>query len=203
SEQAAKETAEATEGLRTDDKGKIRTQGVVETYFASNESAFAPGYEGVNFAVAMPASERIDLIFAGQSGSGERAPQRFEATARVRLDDRHRLSLSGGGARLFGVLDGKSNEKRALGQMAVRAVDEWIVRDGVVVVMGLDYSRFLGAGGADTLSPRLGIQFDANARTRLKAAYTTSDEGAGIQSSTRFEDGDVIFKQPSSRPVAF
>ena len=87
--------------------------------------------------------------------------------------------------------------------MSVRAVDEWIVRDGVVVVVGLDYSRFLGAGGADTLSPRLGIQFDANARTRLKAAYTPGDEGAGIQSSTGFEDGDVIFKQPSSRPVAF
>src|SRR5205085_11198380 len=106
SEQAAKETAEATEGLRTDDKGRVRTQGVVETYFASSESAFAPGYEGVNFAVAMPVSERIDLIFAGQGGVGERAPQRFEATARVRLDDRHRLNLSGGAARLFAVLDG-------------------------------------------------------------------------------------------------
>src|SRR5207244_13414490 len=76
-----------------------------------------------------------------------------------------------GDARLFGVLDGKPNQKRALGQVAVRAVDEWIVRDGVVVVMGLDYSRFLGAGNSASLSPRLGIQFDANARTRVKAAY--------------------------------
>src|SRR6266446_2891906 len=202
SEQAA-ETAEATEGLRTDDKGRIRTQGVVETYFASSESAFAPGYEGVNFAVAMLASERIDLIFAGQSGVGEGAPQRFEATARVRLDDRHRLSLSGGGARLFGVLDGKPNQKRALGQVAVRAVDEWIVRDGVVVVMGLDYSRFLGAGSAASLSPRLGIQFDANARTRVKAAYAPGGNETEQQSVASFEDGDVVFKRAANQPVAF
>ena len=203
SEQAAKETAEGTEGLRTDDKGKIRTQGVVETYFASNESAFAPGYEGVNFAVAMPASERIDLIFAGQSGVGEGAPQRFEGTARVRLDDRHRLNLSGAAARLFAVLDGKPHEKRALSQMSVRAVDEWIVRDGVVVVMGLDYSRFLGAGNAASLSPRLGIQFDANARTRVKAAYAASGNETEQQSTASFEDGDVVFKRAATQAIAF
>ncbi len=203
SEQAANETAEATEGLRTDDKGRVRTQGVVETYFASSESAFAPGYEGVNFAVAMPASERIDLIFAGQSGVGEGAPQRFEATARVRLDDRHRLNLSGGAARLFAVLDGKPTEKHALSQMSVRAVDEWIVRDGVVVVMGLDYSRFLGAGSAASLSPRLGIQFDANARTRVKAAYAPGGNETEQQSVASFEDGDVVFKRAANQPVAF
>jgi hypothetical protein len=202
SDQAA-QTAEATEGLRTDDKGRVRTQGVVETYFASSESAFAPGYEGVNFAVAMPASERIDLIFAGQSGVGEGAPQRFEATARVRLDDRHRLNLSGGAARLFAVLDGKPTEKRALSQMSVRAVDEWIVRDGVVVVMGLDYSRFLGAGNAASLNPRLGIQFDANARTRVKAAYAPGGNETEQQSVASFEDGDVVFRRPANQPVAF
>ena len=203
SEQAAKETAEATEGLRTDDKGRVRTQGVVETYFAGSESAFAPGYEGVNFAVAMPASERIDLIFAGQSGVGEGAPQRFEATARLRLDNRHRLNLSGGAARLFAVLDGKPNEKHAMSQMSVRAVDEWIVRDGVVVVMGLDYSRFLGAGNAASLSPRLGIQFDANARTRVKAAYAPGGNEIEQQSVASFEDGDVVFKRAATQAIAF
>jgi len=203
SEQAVNETAESPEGLRTDEKGRIRTQGVVETYFASSESAFAPGYEGVNFAVAMPASERIDLIFAGQSGVGEGAPQRFEATAQVRLDNRHRLNLSGGGARLFAVLDGKSADRRALGQMSVRAIDEWIVRDGVVVVMGLDYSRFLGSGNAASLSPRLGIRFDANARTRLKAAYAPGGNEFEQQSAASFEDGDAIFKRAAIQPIAF
>jgi hypothetical protein len=143
------------------------------------------------------------LIFAGQSGVGEGAPQRFEATARVRLDDRHRLNLSGGAARLFAVLDGKPDEKRALSQMSVRAVDEWIVRDGVVVVMGLDYSRFLGAGNAASLSPRLGIQFNANARTRVKAAYAPGGNETEQQSAASFEDGDVVFKRGANQPVAF
>ena len=201
-DQTANESAETKDEPRTDERGRLRTQGVVETYFASAPNPFAASYEGVNFAVAMPASERIDLIFAGQTGTAG-APQRFETTARVRATDRHRIDLSGGAVRFSTFGPGGRTESRSLGQMSVRAVDEWIVRDGVVVVMGLDYSRFLGAGGADTLSPRLGIQFDANARTRLKAAYTPGDEGAGIQSSTGFEDGDVIFKQPSSRPVAF
>src|SRR5262249_13227657 len=136
-EQAANETSESNEGPRTDERGRVKTQGVVETYFASSTNPFARDYAGVNFAVALPASERIDLIFAGQSGGGE-APQRFETTARVRLDDRHRLRLSAGAAQFFAARDRKSNAKHALGQMSIRAVDEWIVRDGVVVVLGLD-----------------------------------------------------------------
>ena len=35
--------------------------------------------------MALPASETIDLIFAGQTGVGASAPQRFETTARVRV----------------------------------------------------------------------------------------------------------------------
>src|SRR5438270_17396 len=146
SEQAANETAEATEGPRTDDKGRIRTQGVVETYFAGNESAFAPGYEGVNFAVAMPASERIDLIFAGQGGVGEGAPQRFEGTARVRLDDRHSLNLSVAAARLFAVLDGKPRDNLVICQMSERDADEFIdmTSGRGVGLMAMPLSAFSG-----------------------------------------------------------
>ena len=193
---------EAIEGQRADERGRVRTQGVIETYFAASTNPFAPSYEGVNFAVALPASETIDLIFAGQSGIGAGAPQRFETSARWRANDRHRLTFSGGGARLVGVLDGKSNA-RSLGQMSVRAVDEWIVRDGVVVVLGLDYSRFLGAGNAASISPRLGIQFDANARTRVHAAYAPGGQEAEQQSSASFESGDVVFKQSNNQPIAF
>lgn len=193
---------EATEGQRADERGRARTQGVIETYFAASTNPFAPSYEGVNFAVALPVSETIDLIFAGQSGIGAGAPQRFETSARWRATDRHSLTFSGGGARLVGVLDGKS-KARSLGQMSVRAVDEWIVRDGVVVVLGLDYSRFLGAGNAASISPRLGIQFDANARTRVHAAYAPGGQEAEQQSSASFESGDIVFKQSNNQPIAF
>lgn len=181
----------------------VRLQGITETYFASSAGPFPSSYEGVNFALALPASERIDLIFAGQTGTGD-APQRFETTARLRLDNRHRLSLSGGGTKLFD-LTGKtrSAQRNRLGQFSVRAVDEWIVRDGVVVVMGLDYSRFTGAGGDSALTPRFGIQFDANARTRLTASYAPGGEEGTIQSSLNFEDTPIFFKQPRTQPVAF
>jgi hypothetical protein len=191
------------EQTNTDERGRVRLQGAAETYFASSSNPFSAPYEGVNFALALPASETIDLIFAGQTGLGVDAPQRFETTARVRLDDRHRLSLSGGGTTLFTVSGGKSPERNRLGQVSVRAIDEWLVRDGVVIVLGLDYSRFTGAGGAAAITPRFGVQFDANARTRLKASYAPAGDEGTIQSTINLEDGPVFFKQPATQPVAF
>ena len=187
----------------TDERGRVRLQGVAEQYFATSSNPFSSSYEGVNFALALPASETIDLIFAGQTGVGDGAPQRFETTARVRMNDRHHLSLSGGGARFFTVINDKPTGRRSLGQMSLRAVDEWLVRDGVVVVMGLDYSRFTNAGRNSAISPRFGIQFDANARTRVKASYAPAGDESAIQSTASFEQADVYFKQPSSQPVAF
>jgi len=201
-EQSNDEVAEASEP-KTDKPGHVRLQGVAETYFATASNRYSTPYEGVNFAMALPASETIDLIFAGQTGIGASAPQRFETTARVRMGDRHRLDLVGGGAQFFTITDKKSASRQKLGQMTVRAVDEWIVRDGVVVVFGLDYSRFLGAGNAAAITPRFGLQFDANARTRVKASYTSGDDDTSLQSSASFEEGDVFFKQPQTQPVAF
>ena len=201
-EDAANQSSELI-GEQREAANKARMQGVIETYFAASANPFAPSYEGVNFAVALPASDRVDMVFAGQTGTGEGAPQRLEATARVRAGDRHHLNIGASGVRLQTLTLANGHRMRnALAQMSVRAVDEWIVRDGVVVVFGLDYSRFLGAGNADAIVPRIGFQFDANARTRVKAAFAPGGEEAEQQSSANFEDGDVIFKQPMTRPVA-
>src|SRR5258707_325512 len=138
SEPAANGNAEESDVQRPNEAARTRTQGVVETYFATSTNPFSSAYEGVNFAVALPASERIDLIFAGQTGIGSGAPQRFETTARVRVNSHHRVNLTGGAASLplwtaGGAIGGSA--KHSLGQMSVRAIDEWIVRDGVVVVL--------------------------------------------------------------------
>jgi hypothetical protein len=120
-----------------------QTRGVVETYFASN--SYGASYPGLNFAFATPVSDNIELIFSGQTGLGD-APQRMEATTRIRVGSRHRVGVTAAGlnlccARLTNIV----NEHDALrGQVSLRAVDEWIVRDGIVIVMGLDYSRFIG-----------------------------------------------------------
>ena len=147
----------------------------MESYFANN--AYGSSYVGLNFAVATPISEHVELIFSGQTGVGE-APERFEASTRFRVNDRHRVGVTASGARFATpVWTNKLNDRSDLhGQLSLRAVDEWIVRDGIVIVMGLDYSRFIGAGGAHAFSPRFGIQYDANARTRVKAAFASGEK---------------------------
>ena len=190
----------ASEAIADSNNFKGRTLGVVQTYFASN--ATGPGYLGLNFALSTPATEQIELIFAGQTGLGAQAPERLEATARVRVNDRHNLEVSVGGMQFNSAFATEGLETRPAGQFSVRAVDEWIVRNGVVIVMGLDYSRFIGAGGARSLSPRLGVQFDPNARTRVKAAYAPGGDEGEMQSVASFEGTDVVFTNSGNRPIA-
>ncbi|HEV8430847.1 MAG TPA: carboxypeptidase-like regulatory domain-containing protein [Pyrinomonadaceae bacterium] len=200
-EAAAMETAPDAPA-ETNSDSRSKTHGVLESYFAS--SAYGSSYIGWNFAVATPISDHVELIFAGQTGAGE-APQRFEASTRFRVNDRHRVGVTAAGARFATpVWTNKLNGRSDLhGQLSLRAVDEWIVRDGIVIVMGLDYSRFIGAGGAHAFSPRFGIQYDANARTRVKAAFASGGEEDGIQSVATFEDEQVVFRSQADRPIAF
>jgi hypothetical protein len=181
------------------DNFKGRTLGVVQSYFAGG--AAEPGYLGLNFAISTPVSEHVELIFAGQTGLAANAPERLDATGRVRLNDRHNLEVSIGGMQLNSALSTGHDPRRA-GQLSVRAVDEWIVRNGIVIVMGLDYSRFIGAGGARSISPRLGLQFDPNARTRVKAAYAPGGDESQTQSVASFEGTEVTFTNSGNRPIA-
>jgi len=180
-----------------------RIQGVVETYFASN--SYGPSYPGLNFAVSTSANNGVELILAGQTGIGSNAPQRFEASTHVRAGHRHRVGV-GLGAVDFGApawAGEKENHPGKVGQFSVRAIDEWIVRDGIVIVLGLDYSRFIGAGGARSVNPRIGLQLDANARTRLKVAYAPGGQESRIQSVATFENGQALFTEANQRPIAF
>ena len=181
---------------------KIRPHGVVETYFAS--SADGRSYPGVNFALAAPISENVELIFSGQTGTGD-APERAEATTLIRINQRHRVGVTASGLRFDApVWTSRINYQDGLrGQVSLRAVDEWIVRDGIVIVMGLDYSRFIGAGGAHAFTPRFGMQYDVNARTRVKAAFASGGEEDGIQSVATFEGEQVVFRDNAVNPVAF
>ena len=193
--------AESDDSYRKD--SQLRMRGVVETYFASN--TFGQSYPGLNFALATSPSDDVELIFAGQTATDATAPARFEATTNVRVGDRHRLGVSVGAVR-FGTpawLQMASNEDGGVGQFSVRAIEEWIVRDGIVVVLGLDYSRFIGAGGGSSISPRIGVQFDANARTRVKAAYAPGGDESSIQSVAAFEGSQMVFREANARPIAF
>jgi Carboxypeptidase regulatory-like domain len=178
-----------------------RATGVVESYFADNP--YGPAYIGLNFAISAPTTDNVELILAGQTGSGPNAPERLEASSRIRMGQHHHLGMSVAGMRLNSPINTRAVEDRPSGQFSVRAVDEWIVRDGIVIVLGLDYSRFVGAGGAAAFTPRLGVQFDANARTRLTAAYVPGGGEEHTQSVAGFEGTQVVFTDAGNRPVAY
>ncbi len=182
---------------------RARPQGVLETYFASN--GYSPGFAGLNFAVSTPLTDGVELILAGQTGIGSEAPERLEASTVFRVGERHRVGVTAAALRLPTPvwINRMNNAEELFGQVSLRAVDEWIVRDGIVIVMGLDYSRFIGAGDARAITPRFGIQYDVNARTRVKAAFASAGEEDGIQSVANFEGEQVVFRAQPSNPVAF
>jgi hypothetical protein len=200
-ESSPMETAPESPAETTSDS-RSKTHGVLENYFANNE--LGSSYVGFNFAVATPVSDQVELIFSGQTGSGD-APERVEATTLFRAGHRHRVGVTAAAGHFkTPVWTSKLNDLHDLqGQVSLRAVDEWIVRDGIVIVMGLDYSRFIGAGGAHAFSPRFGVQYDANARTRVKAAFASGGDEDGIQSVATFENEQVVFRRQAVRPVAF
>lgn len=182
----------------TDDTSqKRRPRGVIETYYAASASDVGGSYIGTNFAFETPVNEQFDLIFVGQLG----ALRRLEAVTRIRAGDRHRISLKLGGAQLQSVV-GRREKTDVLGQVSVSALDEWIVRDGVVVVLGFDHTRFIGASNAASTSPRLGVRFDVNARTRLKAAYASSDDDERAQTVAEFEGGPAVFREAGVPAIA-
>jgi hypothetical protein len=202
----AEETAAAGDDASNWAGDRREAHGVVQTYTAASADPESPVYAGTNFAVSVPASEGLNLIFAGQLGTNGFA--RLETTGRFRAGTRHLLSATVGGANLplafnSSAAADSSARPHSLKQVSLRAVDEWVVREGVVVVLGLDYSRFMGAHGAGTFSPRLGFQLETDPRTRLRFGYAPGGVNSQPQSVARFEDGAIVFPEMDAQPVAF
>lgn len=186
-------TVEEIAEIAEDERGKRRGQSVVETYVAGSENG---GHAGVNFATLLPVSEDTDVVIAGQTGFGNNAPQRFEVQTKFKPVDDHQVRLKGSIGYLGSyVTDG---EERSLGQFSVQALDEWKVREGVIVVFGVDYARFIGGSDDFSVSPRLGFQYDLNAKTRFRSAYTTHTEERTWSKAIELEDSEVIFREPAA-----
>ena len=185
------QTEENTEDADGDKKSNRRGQTVIETFaVSSNSETFA----GANFATLLPVTENTQIVLAGQTNLSPNAPQRFEASVKSRLTDEHQIRINAALAKLGNIeLD---NQERSLGQFSVQATDEWRFRDNVVLVFGFDYSRFLGAGNDFSLSPRLGLQFDLNSKTRLRTAYTTQTEEKTWSQAIEMEGTQVLFREP-------
>ena len=177
-----------------DNDFSTRPQAFVET--------FAGNYAGTNFAVAQPVRKNVDLIFAGQTGFGTNAPQRFQTTAAIKLNDSHELNLKAGAGKLGQVRFGEQPNLE-LGQVSFSAIDQWRVKNNIVVVVGLDYARFVGASDAASFAPRFGLQFDADSKTRLRAAYTVAqNQQRGWTQAVELENNRVLFREPDFEPYA-
>ncbi len=169
------------------------SQTVVETYFTgSGEGNFA----GLNFATLQPINENTEIIFVGQGGTANLAPQRFETRLRFRPNENHQVNVSGSIARLGKVKINRADQ--SLGQFSFQTLDEWKVKKGVILVFGLDYSKFIGAGNDFSLSPRFGLQFDVDSKTRFRTAYTSATEDRTWSSVAELEGEPVLFREPVS-----
>lgn len=200
---AAGQTAAQTDSEETvsaperEETTNHRGQTVVETYFAGTSEG---NYQGFNFATFQPLSENTEIIISGQTGTKSFAPNRFETALKSRLNDDHQIRLKVSGAKLGAVNGGEEQ----LGQISFQALDEWKVREGIVLVFGFDYSRFIGAGNDSSFSPRFGLQFDAGSKTRFHVAYTTQNEERSWERAIELEDSTVFFRdQPDAPAIAF
>ena len=183
------ETADEPEETTASRKG----QTVVETYFAGSGRG---NYAGVNFASMIPVNDKTDIVLAGQTGKGRAAPLRFETGLKYRPNDDHQIRINASVGK-FGNT-GLPGFERSLGQVSIQGLDEWRFREGVILVFGLDYSKFVGAGNDSSLSPRLGLQFDINAKTRLSTAFTTQTEEKSWARAIDLEGQSVAFAEPVS-----
>ncbi|HEX6279293.1 MAG TPA: TonB-dependent receptor [Pyrinomonadaceae bacterium] len=167
-----------------------KSQTVAETYFASSEEG---NFAGLNFATFLPVTENAELVLAAQTGTGS-APQRFETQAKFRPSENHQVRLNTSIANIAKIEnDGRFD---TLGQFSLQASDEWKVREGFVLVYGFDYARFFGAGNDFVLSPRVGVQYDVDPKTRLRSAFTTQTEDKDWSRAIALEDAHVIFREP-------
>lgn len=166
-------------------------QTAVETFVASNKDG---SYAGLNFATLRPIGENAEVIFAGQIGTNSKAPKRFETSLNFRPNQKHQIQVKGSIANLGEVrID---ERKEDLGQISFHALDQWRIREGIVVVFGVDYSRFIGAGDDYSISPRIGFQYDLDSRTRIRTAYTTQNEERTWQKVIELEGSQVLFREP-------
>jgi carboxypeptidase family protein len=192
-----KKPADAEETVAAADN-KIEVHGAVQAFSQSGAgSAGDPGsFLGANFAVSEQLSSKVSLMMGGQVGYGERAPQRLEAITTAHAGERHRLSVALGYGRFTFSRRGGLPK---LGQFTLSATDTWQVSGPVLVVYGLEFSRFTEGTEGTSVLPRLGVAIDATARTRLFAGVVPGSS-VDEQSKVNLESGEIVFSEP--KPVA-
>ncbi len=189
------EDVAAVENADERDEGSTGAKGqtVVQTYVAGSKSG---NYAGINFATQVPVGEDAAVVVSGQTAVGDSAPLRLAADVTMRANPQHQLRFNSS-VGLLGMV-GDPDTERSLGQFSFQALDEWKVREGIIVVFGFDYSRFMGAGNDSSIAPRLGLQFDLNSKTRFRSAFTSQTEQKTWANAIDLEGQTIAFTEPVS-----
>ncbi|MFN0140895.1 MAG: carboxypeptidase regulatory-like domain-containing protein [Pyrinomonadaceae bacterium] len=182
--------ADKTEDTTEPSTGR-KAQTVVDTYFAGTSRG---NYAGVNLATLLPINSDSAVIFAAQTAKGRDAPLRFETAVKYSPSSKHQVRITASAGKLGSITN--NGAERTLGQFSLAATDEWQFRDGVILVFGFDYSRFVGAGDDVSLSPRLGLQFDLDSKTRGRAAFTSQTEEKSWANAIDLEGERIAFTEP-------
>jgi len=190
------EDSEDSEISDRENKNVRRSETVIESYFANTSNGNTTGF---NFARLQPLSDNAEIVFLGQIGTqnGEITKlNRFQANVKIRPVEKHQIHLNGSVVNIGKVNLGDREE--SLGQVSFQAIDQWQVKNGVILVFGFDYSRFFGAGNDSSISPRFGLQFDLNSKTRLRSSYTAQTEQMSWQNVLEFEGTQILLRDPIS-----
>jgi hypothetical protein len=189
----AREQADA-QALALTDRDNA-AHGVVQTVATTGASS----YVATNFAVERRVG-RTDLTVVGQTGVGDGAPLRLEATTSTDIGDSHRATVTLGYGRLR-VEPAPGAGDATLDQYTLQAVDRWQVADPLVIVYGVNFTRFAGASDATATLPRFGVEFSPTRRTQLFAHMTPGSAPEQI-ASFNLETGEVTFVEPQRANVA-
>lgn len=193
--QDGEEAVAVTDTSSEEDERESNRKGqtVIETYAGATKDG---AISGVNVATLVPINEKSEAIIAGQTGVGKNAPLRLETRFKYRPNEDHQLRLMASFGSFGSIEIGDIREN--LSQFSVQALDEWRVREGIVFVYGLDYSRFVGAGDDFSITPRLGLQVDLDAKTRFRSSYTSQTEDQTWANAIALEDTQILFREPVS-----
>jgi hypothetical protein len=200
-DEKAQQPSDVASGARVSLTGAHLVRGMVQLVGGVPLRPGTPqrAYTGVNVALAGQVTPNLEVVFAGQMASAEGYPGRFQVIASTAPSDAHHLTASIGYARLRGI--DEASVARNVQQLSLGLTDSWQVSGPVIIVYGVDLSRFSGTGIQLVASPRFGVNLAANSRTRLSAQYfSVSAQDVAKQGEFDYEGGQVLFTDP--RPVA-
>lgn len=186
------ETVALPEPVESSSSFVSRPSAVIETYYASTRGL---DFVGLNAATLIPINEKAQLMLAGQTATAG-GPQRGEVRFSYRVGNDHDVSI-GSSVRQFGIrpsANASTNSGNDLTQISFQATDQWNVREGLILLYGVDYTRFVG--GDSAMTPRVGLQFDLGSRTRLRAGYTTATEEKNWANAIELEGRSLAFADP-------